>query len=351
MRNSARARLVFVVLFLSAPASAKPTIIEFDPKNSVQTVVVSSSPNIHGNVVGIYATEQDNRAFIRKRNGKIADIGQTLLDPEPSAINAHNVITGKDGRKHGFIIAQDGTTTSFDVTGTDGSGYGTNPRAIDGKGNVAGYYSKPLEFNLHGFVRNTRGHFIRFNAPGAGAGADQGTYVLAMDPGFGVVGYCADANSVFHGFIRAPDGTFTMVNIDGAGSGERQGTLVAAINASGTAVGTFTGNDGAFHGFLRKADGEVSVIDAGDAGTDAHQGTAVLGINASGAATGYFIDSSGAEHGFVRAASGKITVIDAPDVMLGPGLGTIAHNINDNGEIAGYYYGADETYHGFFRTP
>jgi hypothetical protein len=343
--------LTLALSALAMPATAKPKIIEFDPKHALQTGVLSNSPNSHGNVVGIYGTKDTNLAFIRKRNGKIAEIGQALVQPNPSAINARNTITGKDAHKHGFIIAQDGTTTSFDVTGSDGSGYGTSPRAIDSKGNIAGFYSEPLELNLHGFVRNTSGHFVHFDAPGAGTDTDQGTYALAIDPKFGVAGYCTDTNSVFHGFVRAPDGTFTMINIDGAGSGSRQGTVVAAINASGTTVGNFTSSDGAVHGFLRKANGEVSVIDVNGAGSGSGQGTVVIGINAGSVTTGYFVDPSGGEHGFVRSANGKITVIDAPDAAPGPGVGTVAHGINDDGEIAGYYYGSDQTYHGFFRTP
>jgi hypothetical protein len=178
------------VLSFEPAALAKGKIIEFDPPNSVETLVFLDSPNIHGDVVGSYYEDDGiGRAFIRSRNGKFSDLGQTLSGPEPIAINAHDEITGNDENGHGFIVSGDGTTISFDVPGADGSGYGTNPTALDNKDNVAGFYSKQFQFNLHGFLRDAKGHFTRFDAPHAGSSTDQGTYVLGSNANLEVTGY------------------------------------------------------------------------------------------------------------------------------------------------------------------
>jgi hypothetical protein len=54
------------------------------------------------------------------------------------------------------------------------------------------------------FVRAPGGTIVRFDAPGAGAGNNQGTYVGANNTPGDVPGYYTDANNVYHGFLRKP---------------------------------------------------------------------------------------------------------------------------------------------------
>jgi probable HAF family extracellular repeat protein len=79
---------------------------------------------------------------------------------------------------------------------------------------------------------------IKFNAPGAGTGAGQGTGgifgpfsigVDAISPPGAISGAYADANNVLHGFLRTHDGTITTFDAPGAGTGTGQGMLLAAL--------------------------------------------------------------------------------------------------------------------------
>src|ERR1041385_3669922 len=79
-----------------------------------------------------------------------------------------------------------------------------------------------------------------FDAPGAGTGAFQGTYALAIDPSETIIGFSRDANEVRHGFIRSQNGSFTIFDAPGAGTAAGQGTRSYAINPSGAITGHFT---------------------------------------------------------------------------------------------------------------
>ncbi len=53
-------------------------------------------------------------------------------------------------------------------------------------------------------------------------------------------GYYIDASNVNHGFLRAPDGTFTTFEAPGAGTGADQGTFPEALNPEGAIEGYYT---------------------------------------------------------------------------------------------------------------
>jgi hypothetical protein len=54
----------------------------------------------------------------------------------------------------------------------------------------------------HGFLRAIDGKITRFNAPGAGTGAGQGTYPMTNNREGAISGFYVDANNVYHGFLR-----------------------------------------------------------------------------------------------------------------------------------------------------
>ena len=53
-----------------------------------------------------------------------------------------------------------------------------------------------------------------------------------------------------HGNLRAPDGSFTTFDAPGAGTGPGQGTYVDGIDPAGTIAGSYVDASGASHGFL-----------------------------------------------------------------------------------------------------
>src|SRR5438105_3639550 len=57
----------------------------------------------------------------------------------------------------------------------------------------------------------------KFDAPGAGTAAGQGTFPSGINPSGAITGFIRDANVARHGFLRAPDGTFTIFDDPGAG--------------------------------------------------------------------------------------------------------------------------------------
>src|SRR2546421_7895323 len=58
----------------------------------------------------------------------------------------------------------------------------------------------------------------KFDAPGAGTAAGQGTFANGMNTSGAVTGFIPDANAARHGFLRAPDGTFTIFDDPAAGT-------------------------------------------------------------------------------------------------------------------------------------
>src|SRR5215469_8831745 len=132
-----------------------------------------------------------------------------------SSINSAGVIAGLYVDQgvvfHGFVRASDGTFTTFDVLGAGtGPGQGTQPNNINARGVIAGVYIDSGNVN-HGFVGtpDPGGTITPFDAPGAGTGPGQGTFVTAVDglnEAGATVGYYFDSNNVAHGFVRDTSG-------------------------------------------------------------------------------------------------------------------------------------------------
>src|SRR5439155_7939067 len=205
----------------------------------------------------------------------------------------------------------------------------------------------------------TKTTITKFDAPGAGTAAGQGTFPSGINPSGTITGFIRDANAARHGFLRAPDGTFTIFDDPAAGTcstscgtiGNGQGTRAYAINPSGEITGFYTDNSARCHGYVRAANGTFTQIDAPDAGTGpAPQGTfpsefTPAGINPAGAITGFYVDANSVQHGFVRASGGKITEFDPSGSIF-----TNPNAINEPGQITGFYFDANFVGHGVLRA-
>jgi hypothetical protein len=66
-----------------------------------------------------------------------------------------------------------------------------------------------------------------------------------------VTGWWLDTNNASHGFVRAPDGRITKFDAPGAGTGAGQGTTPENINDAGTISGLYVDNSNVTHGFIR----------------------------------------------------------------------------------------------------
>jgi probable HAF family extracellular repeat protein len=259
---------------------------------------------------------------------------------------------------HGFVRAPGGTITEFDAPGAGAVAnqfQGTFPGSINARGAIAGYVQTSANL-FHAFVRHPSGRIELFDAPGAGTAAFQGTVAMTLNDRGEVAGYLADANNTFHGFLRARDGTIAVFEAPGAGTGPGQGTIVAgpsgnALSDLGAVTGWFYDDDNVAHGWKRAANGAIQVIDAPDAGTAAYQGTYTSALNIAGEISGGISDSNEVHHGFVRSASGLITGYDAPQAGTTPGgfAGTSPVGINDLGVVTGYVTDDTNLTHGFVR--
>jgi hypothetical protein len=352
-----------------AVAQEKPTIYTIDAPGAgtgagqgSQAVVVSPS----GMVMGFYADANSVfHGFLRSPQGAFTTIdvpgsgtgpGQGTL---PESMNVWGEITGgyvdSSGASHGFVRSPDGEIVTFDAPGS-GSGScsapgicasGTQGAGINPEGVVSGQYPD-RNGAFHGFVRSRRGAIESFDAPGAGTGPSQGTYVTFTDginPVGAIAGAYADASGVFHGFVRNSDGTITTFDPPGSVNTNNSG-----IALDGTVTSFYNGASLVYHGYIRAPDGAFTFFDVAGAGTGAYQGTEPLNINARRDITGAYVDTNGVNHGFLRYSSGAITKFSAVGAGTGSGQGTIPYYNNQADAICGTFIDANGTFHGFLRT-
>jgi hypothetical protein len=318
--------------------------------------------NPAGVVAGFFRDASDVRhGFLRAQNGTFTTFDAPGAGTGAGqgtraySINPAGAIAGwysdANGLVHGYLRAHDGSFTTFDVPGAGGVGTGPYPGTlasfINPAGTIAGLYTD-ANYAAHGFVRTSDGTIATFDAPGAGTGTNEGTYVETPDGGINPAGevtgdYC-DAITC-HGFVRAPDGTIT--EFDPPGSTFTYGN---GINPAGDVTGNYGDANGVVHGFVRDPDGSFISFDAPGAGTASGQGTGGFGINAGGQITGYFLDANNVMHGFVRAPHGT-TTFNAPGAGTQAFQGTEPLLNNPAGSVTGFYVDANSVYHGFLRTP
>src|SRR5208283_1202634 len=97
---------------------------------------------------------------------------------------------------------------------------------------------------------SAQGHITEFDAPGAAkvsspaCAPDCGTLAQVNNDLGVIVGYYTDEYVVPHGFLRNPDGSFTKFDAPGAGTGAFEGTAFGEINLEGATAGVYyDGND------------------------------------------------------------------------------------------------------------
>lgn len=251
-----------------------------------------------------------------------------LLDPGSGGRGAHPPpATG------GNLLLSKGVLTPLeDVAGAASTAYfgANNGGELVGLYSDAGAGVPPF----HGFVRDKRGRFTRFDPPGASL-----TFPFSVNDRGQVVGSYVDAAGAGHGFLRDRDGDFTTIDPPGALVTQPHG-----INNRGQIVGFYADARGAIHGFLR-TDHSYKTIDV--PGTTR---SGALDINDRGEIVGGYSDAQGRSHGY-RLRRGVFATIDPPgavDVRCpGPrGCGppgipgfaaTAPFGINNRGQIAGQY--------------
>src|SRR6516225_7596574 len=200
-----------------------------------------------------------------------------------------------------------------------GLGQGTRALGINPAGAITGF-TRDAGNVRHGFLRARDGGFTMFDAPGAGGagtGPYPGTLASFINPAGAITGLYTDTNYAAHGFVRAPDGTITTFDAPGAGTGSGEGTFVETPTGGINPVGEITGDSCdavTCHGFLRTPDGTITTFDP--PGSTLTNGN---GINPAGAITGNDVDAGGVFHGYLRSPDGSFTIFDAP------GAGTAAN--------------------------
>jgi hypothetical protein len=330
--------------FAAGAAGAGPNIIVFDPPDAASGS--STSPNSlskKGEISGAYADSDFHfRGYLREKDGSFLTVGDA--GDQPFASNDKRVVTGvyvdREGR-HGYVVAADGSIARFDAPGTKGKGLGTEPVAIDRKGEVVGIWGTGAQVR-HGFLRDPGGTITSFDAPGAGTASGEGTFVAAVNAKGTVAGYDLDGAKTFHGFLRAANGTFTRIDAAGAGNGTSMGTQILALSNKGAVSGIFLDANGS-HGFVIDAHGSQTTFDLPN-----RQNMLVTGMNSQNDIVGYYADNSlGIERGFVRANSGDLTVFN----VAVDDQSTFADDINDKGEISGFYLDSAGVAHSWLRTP
>lgn len=218
----------------------------------------------------------------------------------------------------------------------------------------------------------TQPPIITIDAPGAGAGQNQGTFVTAINDSGMMTGYYYDANNGCHGFVQSMDGTFV--------SFDSPPTPIPAmptcphpssINSSGVVAGWYAdlsygcrawpdtaGGCGGDHGFVRLADGTFTTFDAspqlsnpsGAIGGNDDPATLPRSINSAGEITGiYATGGQGCCYSsFLRQPDGTFVSFDAPNADTANSSG--ANSINASGAIVGSFLDkSTEVAHGFLR--
>jgi len=250
--------------------------------------------------------------------------------------------------------AQQPHIITFDAPGADttpGNLYGTFPGSINFWGTITGYY-QDANGTYHGFVRNPRGTFKTFDAPGADttAGDFNGTLPSSINDSGAITGSYYDTNGFGHGFVRSPDGKFTSFDVPGAGG---YGSVPQAINFEGAVVGLYTDSNFSFHAFLRTPDGKYKKWIGPDActgnGADGCYGSGASNINAFGTIAGGYNDRNFVHHGLMRTRAGKLIAYNVPGAQA-TGCPGCNSGLNQWGTIAGTYSDANSVNHGYLRS-
>jgi len=235
------------------------------------------------------------------------------------------------------LTAQTPGFVSFDApdAGT-GAHQGTFVNDINESHVVTGYYVDST--TSHGYIRSSSGVITEFDVPGSFY-----TSPSAISSTGQVIGtFLTNAQTGNHAFLRTPSGHFVSIDVPGATD-----TDAGGFSSTGQIIGVFeTSSRGGWQAFLRDSNGVFHTFRDPNAGTDGGQGTFPAAINDSGEIVGSYADITGKFHGFIRDTSGNITDFDAS----GAGnIGTFLTSVNSNGEIVGGYYDNNPLQHALIR--
>jgi hypothetical protein len=234
------------------------------------------------------------------------------------------------------------TVIKFDVPGAGmGAGQGTLGQEIVDDGAVVGFYIDSGGVT-HGFLRSPSGEITKFDPRGS-----VGTTPDGINSTHSIVGYYLDSNGVYNGFTRSPSGEIKTLNAPEAGKAQGQGTFLGDINDRGKIVGSYSDSNGVSVGFVISPTGKFTKFKAPGVGDSAGQGTGVAvfdGLTDAGAIAVYGTDSNNVTHGYLRTRGGKFTEFDPTG-----SVGTYVTGINANGKIVGIYYDSNGGVHGFVR--
>jgi hypothetical protein len=232
----------------------------------------------------------------------------------PIALNALGAIVGfytdANFNFHVFLRSPDGTFSTWVGPGACDNGqpngcFGSSASNINGFGiAVGGFEDNSGNFVDHGLIRHPDGTLTTFDVPGAGTGSYQGSGCPGCHRGLNssgtIAGTYIDANSVQHGFLRNSKGNFTTYDAPGAGTDSFEGTgcpsdCPTSLNDEGQIMGTYIDTNFVFHGYLRDQHGKIVTVDP--VGSTFTFSSA---INEPGAITGYYLDANNVFHGFLR---------------------------------------------------
>jgi hypothetical protein len=98
---------------------------------------------------------------------------------------------------HAFVRSADGAFTTFDVSGSSGTGSSDiNPGGV-----VIGSYT--LARGAHGFILDKKGTLVTFDPPGSEEPSSL-TFPNGINPAGVVTGWYVDPSFLGHGFLRIP---------------------------------------------------------------------------------------------------------------------------------------------------
>ena len=206
------------------------------------------SANKHGDLVG---SNSPVNTFIHPENGfEIHSDGTVEIIQDPAApdfteltnINDHSEMAGwiYDGNYfHGFTRSTSGVFTSYDFFTPTVRNTGTQVRALNNFGDIAGRTIGMLPSDVAFLqVGNTVTTFTYLTGT---------TYVGGVNNHRDVVGFSI-VSGLSHGYVRAADGTITPIDFPGAKS-----TGALAINDHGDVAGDWTDFSNHIHGFIYDA--------------------------------------------------------------------------------------------------
>ncbi|MFZ0422007.1 MAG: hypothetical protein WAL80_03930 [Xanthobacteraceae bacterium] len=244
-----------------------------DPDAGSQGTTVTTINN-SGEVSGYYtdaSNQQHGFIYAPGANPSYTTVDGALdaTSTQILGLNDSGVAIGHyfDGAGHGFVFAGGATQTLDDPLGTSGN----QPVAINDSGAIVGIYTG-TDGGYHSYIYTGSlatidpGAFATLDDPNAvgigGANLNNGTQVSAINGLGEIAGYYWDTAGISHGFVYNgslaaidPNG-FTTIDDPNAVNG----TEVVAVNDAGVVVGSYLDANSQDHAFVATPDGHGGYI-------------------------------------------------------------------------------------------